>query len=106
MPAVNQCDMSLKNHDDATIAYCQSHNITYEAFYAMKGCDFKSPVIQTIASSHSVGVAQVCLRWVLQKGCLIAVRPGARALTAPKRKLYRVGPNCEAWPNSLTENPH
>ena len=39
VPAVNQCDMSLKNHDDATIAFCQQHNITYEAFYAMKGCE-------------------------------------------------------------------
>jgi hypothetical protein len=23
-----------------------------------------------------------------------------------ERKLYRVGPNCEAWPNTLTENPY
>ena len=25
---------------------------------------------------------------------------------SPSRKLYRVGPNCEAWPNSLTGNPY
>jgi diketogulonate reductase-like aldo/keto reductase len=30
VPAVNQCDMSLKNHDDATITFCQQHNITCE----------------------------------------------------------------------------
>jgi hypothetical protein len=23
-----------------------------------------------------------------------------------ERKLYRVGPNCETWPNNLTENPY
>ena len=23
-----------------------------------------------------------------------------------ERKLYRVGPSCETWPNSLTENPY
>ena len=23
-----------------------------------------------------------------------------------ERKLYRVGPNCEAWPNTLAENPY
>ena len=28
-PAVNQCDMSIKTHDDATIAYCQSKGIVY-----------------------------------------------------------------------------
>ena len=38
VPAVNQCDMSLKNHDDETIEFCQQNKITYEAFYAMKGC--------------------------------------------------------------------
>ena len=36
-PALNQCDMSLKDHDDTTIDYCQKNGITYEAFYAMKG---------------------------------------------------------------------
>ena len=25
---------------------------------------------------------------------------------APERKLHRVGPNCETWPDSLTENPY
>jgi hypothetical protein len=25
---------------------------------------------------------------------------------SPERKLYRVGPNCETWPNTLTENPY
>jgi hypothetical protein len=24
----------------------------------------------------------------------------------PERRLYRVGPNCETWPNTLTENPY
>lgn len=58
-PVVNQCGMSLKNHDDATIAWCQAHRVTYEAFDAMKGCDFSSSVVQGIATSHGVGVAQV-----------------------------------------------
>ena len=30
-PAVNQCAMSVKAHDDATIAYCNSLKIAYEA---------------------------------------------------------------------------
>ena len=82
VPALNQCDMSLKNHDDATISYCQAHNITYEAFYAMKGCDFSSTVIKGIATAHSVGVSQVCLRWVLQRGCVMAVGTGSNASNA------------------------
>jgi hypothetical protein len=30
--------------------------VTYEAFDAMKGCDFDSPVIMTIAAAHHVQV--------------------------------------------------
>ena len=30
-PAVNQCSMAAGKTDDATLAYCQAHNITYEA---------------------------------------------------------------------------
>jgi hypothetical protein len=26
--------------------------------------------------------------------------------TRHQQKLYRVGPNCETWPNTLTENPY
>jgi broad specificity phosphatase PhoE len=34
------------------------------------------------------------------------VHRGPRGMGARERKLYRVGPNCESWPNSLTENPY
>ena len=33
VPAVNQCDMSIKQHDDVSIAYCQAHNIYYESYF-------------------------------------------------------------------------
>ena len=121
---VNQCGMSLKAHDDATIAWCQAHHVTYEAFDAMKGCDFSSSTIKGIAAKHGVGVAQVrahfrllvslttvvfmyyystvpllvvlhndhhwcltprsqvCLRWVLQRGAVMAVGTGSNPQTA------------------------
>ena len=41
---------------------------------------------------------QWCTNWAHD-----SARSGA---TAAKRKLYRVGPICETWPNTLTENPH
>ena len=78
-PAVNQCHMSIKAHDPERLSFCKAHNITYEAFDAMKGCDFTSPVIKKVAAAHSVGVAQVCLKWVLQTGAVIAVGTGSDA---------------------------
>ena len=36
-------------------------------------------VVGAIASGHGVSVAQVCLRWVLQHGAVMAVGTGANA---------------------------
>ena len=36
------------------------------------------------------------------KMCVLCKHVSASA----QRKLHRVGPNCETWPNSLTENPY
>lgn len=33
-PRVNQCQMSIQNHDDDTIAYCAAHGIVYESYQA------------------------------------------------------------------------
>jgi diketogulonate reductase-like aldo/keto reductase len=75
--------MGVTSHNDATIAYCQQHNITYEAYGAMKGCPFTSPVLLNIAHAHNASTAQVCLRWVLDRGCVIAVGTGSNSTTVP-----------------------
>ena len=40
-PAVNQCALSVGNHDDATIKFCKAKGIVYEAFSALKNVDLK-----------------------------------------------------------------
>eukprot|EP01062_Namystynia_karyoxenos_P002541 TRINITY_DN1088_c0_g1_i8.p2 TRINITY_DN1088_c0_g1~~TRINITY_DN1088_c0_g1_i8.p2 ORF type:complete len:300 (+),score=134.41 TRINITY_DN1088_c0_g1_i8:91-900(+) len=82
-PAVNQCSMGVKNHDDATIKYCQDNGITYEAWGAMKGCDFTDATINGIATAHKVSAAQVCLRYIIDRGCVVAVGTGSNASTVP-----------------------
>jgi diketogulonate reductase-like aldo/keto reductase len=70
---------SLSQHDDKTIEYCQKNNIVYEAYEAMRTCPFKNPKALAIAKSHNASVAQVCLRWIMQKGCIMAVGTGSNA---------------------------
>jgi len=67
-PAVNQCGMYLGGHDDATIAYCEAHGITYEAYGALRDVDFGNAVLAAIAARHAVSAAQVALRFVTQFG--------------------------------------
>jgi len=81
-PAVNQCSMGVSSHDDATIETCQAHNITYEAYGAMKGCNFSSPTITSIGQTHNKTAAQVCLRYVVDRGCVVAVGTGSSAASA------------------------
>jgi diketogulonate reductase-like aldo/keto reductase len=85
VPSVNQCQLSVAHHDDATMIYCKAKGIQYEAFFAMKGCPFSgtgSDVVSAIATKHGKSVSQVCLRWILQRGSVMAVGTGANATTA------------------------
>ena len=82
-PVVNQCDLSVGGQDsqcgprDAAIAYNIAQNISYEAWSPMKHCPFSDPTLAKIAASHKTSVAQVCLRWILDRGCTIAVGTGS-----------------------------
>jgi len=78
-PAVNQCQMSMANQEDEMLQYCAAQGITFEAYAAMRGCPFSHPDVQSIAAAHGVGASQVCLRWVLQRGAVMAVGLGMNA---------------------------
>jgi len=87
-PALNQCDLSVGGQDtqcgdrDQAIAYNLAHNITYEAWSPMKNCPFTNPTITAAAAAHKVSASQICLRWVLDRGCTIAVGTGSDASKA------------------------
>jgi len=83
-PSVNQCHLSIGTHDDEGIAYCQKQGITYEAYQAVAGCPFHDAKVQAIAASHSTGVSQVCLRWVLQRGAVLAAGLGSNLTHMPQ----------------------
>ena len=44
-PTVNQCAMSVRHHDDTTIAYCHRHGSLYQAYGVMKGCSFADSAV-------------------------------------------------------------
>jgi diketogulonate reductase-like aldo/keto reductase len=50
----------------------------------MKNCPFTDATVGKIATAHSVSTAQVCLRWILDKGCVMAVGTGSDAAKAAK----------------------
>lgn len=73
LPVVNQIEHNVLNHDDETIAYCQAHNITIEAYSPLgqggnKGDVPGNAVVQAVAASHNVSSYQVGLKWIIQHG--------------------------------------
>ena len=79
---IGRCRMTIKSHDDATIAYCKANGIVYEGYDVMKGCPFTDSTVTTIATAHNVSAAQVCLRWMLEKEVIMATGTGADPQTA------------------------
>ena len=76
-PAVNQCAMSVGNHDDKTIAFCQGNNIVYEAYSPLRDVNLSDTRLASIADAHKVATAQVALKWILQQNCTVATSPGS-----------------------------
>jgi len=75
-PALNQCRMGVEFHDEDTIKYCQQNGIRYESYDALKGCPTTDQRLITIAKAHNKNAYQVCLRWVLERACVIAAGTG------------------------------
>jgi len=97
-PALNQCRMGVDFHDDTTIAYCQKNGIYYESYDALKGCPTTDTRVKTIASAHNKTTFQICIRWVLERGCVVAAGTG----NDPKTVGQYAKENLDVYAWSLT----
>lgn len=97
-PAVNQIALSVMpfwgnrfGHDDALLAYCAAHGITPQSYGSLRGCPFGDQRLTAIAAAHGVTSSQVCMRWVLQRGAVIAAGTGSNTTTAPQYARENLG---------------
>lgn len=71
VPAANQIELHPGMNQDETLAYCRARNILVEAWGPFAhGNLFKTDGLDELAKKHHKTVAQVCLRWHLQRGIL------------------------------------
>ena len=96
-PAVNQCGFSIADHsndtwgrDDATVAMCKKHGITYEAYSPLGGWAkggtgrvLNDPTVKQIAKKYNKSSAQIALRWVAQQDIVV--------VTASNNKEHEIG---------------
>lgn len=70
-PMVNQIRLCPGDTQDEVVAYCKEHNMVLEAYSPLgTGRIFKVPEMQAIAQKYGKTIAQICIRWSLQKGYL------------------------------------
>jgi len=107
VPAVNQCNHAIGNHneshsprnggDDKTVAYCKANGISYSAYSPLEGLSgkdvFKIPQVVAIAKVHDVSAAQVALKWVVQQNI--------SAVTAAHNPAY-IAEDIDLWGFELT----
>ena len=69
VPAVNQMEFHPYLVQQSLLDFCKAKGIQYEAWSPlMQGHIFNEPVFQKMADKHQKTIAQIALRWDLQKG--------------------------------------
>lgn len=68
-PMVNQIEFHPGMLQEETVAFCKQRNILVEAWAPFSnGQILKHPVLKEIADQYKKSVAQLSLRWIIQKG--------------------------------------
>lgn len=72
MPLVNQMEIHPGFNQQEIVDYCKKEFIIVEASSPLgNGKIFQNDVLSSIADKKGISIAQVCLRWELQKGFVV-----------------------------------
>ncbi len=70
-PMVNQIRLCPGDTQDEVVDYCRSQNMVLEAYSPMgTGKIFQVPEMQALSEKYGKTIAQICIRWSLQRGYL------------------------------------
>lgn len=71
LPAVDQIEIHPGLNQDETVDYCKAHDILVEAWGPLgQGHLFKTNDLENLARKYNKTIAQICLRWHLQRGII------------------------------------
>lgn len=70
-PMVDQIEVHPGMPQDETLEFCRRHHITVEGWSPLAtGKIFEVPAMQQLAQKYRKTVAQICLRWCVQRGVI------------------------------------
>ncbi|KAI0961328.1 hypothetical protein AcW1_000439 [Taiwanofungus camphoratus] len=87
-PAVNQVELQPFCQQKAIVEYCNKHGIIVQAYCPLVRGEFGNPVLQEIAQKYKKDVAQVLVRWSLQRGFSPLPKSSQPARVVSNAELY------------------
>jgi methylglyoxal/glyoxal reductase len=91
VPAVNQIELHPHLSQQTLVAYCEKQGIACEAWSPLGGTGGKildEPILKKIADKYGKSVAQVILRWDLQRGIITIPKSTHRTRIKANTELY------------------
>lgn len=77
-PLVDQLEIHPGYTQEAAVRYCQENDIRVQAWSPLgRSAMLKNPVLKMFAEKYNKSVAQICLRFLLQKGIIPLVKSSA-----------------------------
>lgn len=70
-PSVNQIELHPFCQQKEIVEYCTKHGIFVQAYCPLVRGKFDNPVLQEVARKYKKDVAQVLVRWSLQRGYVL-----------------------------------
>ena len=94
-PMVNQIEVHPGQNQTEIVDFCRDYDILVEAWSPLgTGRMLANPVLNEIGTAHDKSAAQVCIRWLLQRGIL----PLPKSVTP-----HRIAENIDVFDFELTD---
>ena len=89
VPMVNQIELQPGLNQDETVSYCKEQHILVEAWGPLaQGKIFGNAEMQAIADRYGKNIAQIALRWILQRGILPLPKSVTRERIVSNAELF------------------
>ena len=105
-PMVDQIEIHPGMAQDDMLAYCREHDMVVEGWSPMAtGRIFSVPEVQELAAKYNRTVAQVVLRWHVQRGVIPLPKSVTPSRIAENSRIFdfELEPQDMAWISALTD---
>ncbi len=88
-PVINQLELHIGYSQEAAAAYTTENDILLQAWSPLaRGAMQENPVIQTLATKYERSMAQICLRFLYQKGIMPIVKSASKARMVENMEIF------------------